>query len=184
MKKFNVIGTTGSGKSTFSRRLAEQIKCPYIQMDQLFWKENWQESDDDEFFPEVKKAVSGSAWVLDGNYSRTNAIKWHNVDAIIWLDYSYPRTLLQLFNRTLNRISSKEELWPGTGNVETFRKSFMSRESILLWFFKNYKKNKSRYSKLMKSSELKDVQLIHLRSPQEASHFIENVHKGRQWQTR
>ena len=181
MKKFNVIGTTGSGKSTFSRRLAQQIKCPHIQMDQLFWKENWQESHDDEFFPKVKQAVSGSAWVLDGNYSRTNDIKWNNVDAIIWLDYSYPRTFAQLFQRTVKRISSKQELWKDTGNVETFQKSFMSKQSILLWFLKSYSMNKQRYARLMESTDLRGVQFIRLRNPQEANHFIANVHKGRQW---
>jgi adenylate kinase family enzyme len=75
MKKINVIGTTGSGKSTFSKALANRIDCPYIQMDQLFWKPNWVEPSDDEFIPKVKSAVSGASWVLDGNYSRTNDIK-------------------------------------------------------------------------------------------------------------
>lgn len=179
MKKFNVIGTTGTGKSTFSSRLAKQIRCPHIQMDQLFWKENWQESHDDEFFPKVQQAVSGSAWVLDGNYSRTSRIKWDNVDAIIWLDYSYYRTLIQLLNRTVKRIASKQELWPETGNVETFRKSFLSRDSILMWFFKTYKKNKQRYSELMESPELRHVKFVRLRSPQEASQFIESVRLGK-----
>lgn len=35
--KINVVGTSGSGKSTFSRRLAAQLAIPYIEMDALFW---------------------------------------------------------------------------------------------------------------------------------------------------
>ena len=75
MKKINVIGTTGSGKSTFSSLLAKELGFPYIHMDELFWKPNWQESTDDEFIPKIKRVVAGVLWVLDGNYSRTNDIK-------------------------------------------------------------------------------------------------------------
>lgn len=181
MKKINVIGTTGSGKTTFSKRLANKMNSPHIQLDQLFWKPDWVESTDDEFIPQVKRAISGSTWVLDGNYSRTNLIKWSNVDVIIWIDYSYPRTLLQLFNRTIGRIVSKEELWPETGNVESFEKSFLSKQSIFVWFFKNYKRNKVRYSELMESSEIKHVEFIRLRTPKEANQFIENLRTRERW---
>lgn len=132
MKRINVIGTTGSGKSTFSEALAKKLSCPYIHMDQLFWKPNWEESTDEEFIPKVKDAVSGDSWVLDGNFSRTNTTKWDNVDTIIWIDYSYSRTLFQLLKRTITRVFSQEELWLGTGNKESFSKSFFSKKSILV----------------------------------------------------
>ena len=50
MNKINVVGTSGSGKSTFSRTLATKLVHPYIEMDAIFWKANWQESSDEEFF--------------------------------------------------------------------------------------------------------------------------------------
>lgn len=135
MKKINVIGTTGSGKSTFAQLLAAKLNYPYISMDQLFWKPNWEESTDEEFFPKLSQALNTDAWVLDGNYNRTNSIKWNDIDTIIWIDYSYLRTLAQLFKRTLARAISAKELWLGTGNRESFRKSFMSKSSIFIWFF-------------------------------------------------
>ena len=88
MKKINVIGTTGSSKSTFSSLLAKELGFPYIYMDELFWKPNWQESTNDEFIPKIKRVVAGFLWVLDGNYSRTNDIKWECADTRIWIDYS------------------------------------------------------------------------------------------------
>lgn len=175
MKKINVIGTTGSGKSTFSMRLANKINCAYIQMDELFWKTSWEESLDEEFFDRVKEAISGNFWVLDGNYSRTNDIKWAKADTIIWVDFSYGRTLYQLLKRTIMRVYSKKELWPETGNTESFKKSFMSKKSILLWFFKNYKKNKRRYSELMKSPSIKHIKFIRLRSPREINKYINSI---------
>ena len=43
MKRINVVGTSGSGKSTFSQVLANKLNYPYLEMDAMFWKPNWQE---------------------------------------------------------------------------------------------------------------------------------------------
>lgn len=175
MKKISVIGTTGSGKSTFAKRLASKIEARYVQMDQLLWKSHWVESTDAEFLPKVAEAVSGDSWVIDGNYSRTNAIKWQHADTIIWLDFSYSRTLLQLFRRTVTRAISKRELWTGTGNKESFFKAFASKDSIFLWFFKTYPNNKLRYIALMSSPKVQHVNFIRLRNPSEVEQFLLNL---------
>ena len=51
--RINVIGTSGSGKSTFSERIAKKLNIPYIELDALFWNANWTESTNEEFFPKV-----------------------------------------------------------------------------------------------------------------------------------
>ena len=187
MKKINVIGTTGSGKSIFSKRLSNRLTFPYVQMDELFWNSNWVESTDEEFMAKVRRAVSAPTFVLDGNFSRTNEIKWTNVDTIIWIDYSYSRTLSQLLRRTITRALSKQELWRDTGNRESFRRSFMSKKSIIIWFFKNYRRNKKRYSILMNSNELRNHDFVRLQSPKQVEEFILNIEreqaddKNKQW---
>jgi len=176
MKRINIIGTTGSGKSYLAKSLSEILEYPYVQIDQLFWKSNWQETLDEELFPKLVKAISGDVWILDGNYSRTNKIKWDRADTIIWVDFGYSRTLLQLLKRTISRAISRKELWPGTGNTESFSKSFMSTDSILVWFLRCYHKNRIRYSKLMQSTEYSHIQMVRLKSPNEIQNFIEHAH--------
>lgn len=62
--KINIIGTSGSGKSTFSRRIAEALAIPYIEMDRLYWRANWQGTPDDEFLATTEKALAASPdWV-------------------------------------------------------------------------------------------------------------------------
>lgn len=177
MKRINVIGTTGSGKTTFSKELSATLTIPYIQMDELFWKPNWVESLDEEFLPKVASVVSGDAWVLDGNFSRTNSIKWQRADTLIWLDFGYVATFSQLLGRTLRRATCKNELWPNTGNKESFKKTFFSKSSILMWFFKNYGRNKKRYANLMRSNELSHVKCVRLRNRKQAREFIERARK-------
>lgn len=107
----------------------------------------WQGTPDGAFLARLEQtlAEAGGGWVLDGNYSRTQPIKWREVDYILWLDYGFCRTLWQAVRRACRRAASKSELWPGTGNRESFRRSFFSRESIVLWTIRTYSKNRRKY---------------------------------------
>ena len=69
--RINVVGTSGSGKSTFAKSIAKKFNAPYVQLDELHWKPNWEESSDEEFFPKLEKALLSDMWILDGNYTRT-----------------------------------------------------------------------------------------------------------------
>ncbi|CAM3535932.1 topology modulation protein [Vibrio aerogenes CECT 7868] len=150
MNRVNVVGTSGSGKSTFSQQLAAKLGSPCLEMDALYWKPDWGEPDDDELFAKLQVALEATtSWVLDGNYTRTIPIKWATTDTVIWLDYSFSRTLFQAVRRAFRRSLSGEELWPGTGNVETFRKSFFSTDSIILWTLKTYRRNRLKYEKMI-----------------------------------
>ncbi|CRL43945.1 Shikimate kinase [Sodalis glossinidius str. 'morsitans'] len=68
--KINVVGTSGSGKSTSSRRLATQLAIPYIEMDTLFWQPNWTPSNDEDFFCRLEQgcwtATTIAAATLNG----------------------------------------------------------------------------------------------------------------------
>lgn len=171
MKKINVIGVSGSGKSTFSQRLAKQLHYPYLEMDALFWGENWYETPDEVFFPRLQQALAQEHWVLDGNYSRTTSIKWAEVDTVIWIDFSFPRTLYQSVSRALHRAFSKRELWPETNNRESWGKLF-SRDSIVLWMIKGYLHKRKKYKAIMKAPEYKHIHFVRLRSPAACKAFL------------
>lgn len=113
MKRINVIGSSGSGKSTFAKALAQKLDVTHIEMDKLFWKAGWRESTDHEFFSNLKTALTQSEWVLEGNYFRTESIKWQDVDTIIWLDYSRTVTFYRAIKRALTRIYTEQERGKG-----------------------------------------------------------------------
>lgn len=168
----NVVGTSASGKSTFSKALAAKLNVQYIEMDQLFWKPNWKESNNSEFLSKLKAAISNDGWVLDGNYSRTLSLKWAKVNTIVWIDYSLSRTVFQAFKRAIQRILSKQEIWPNTGNVESFQKTFFSRKSIILWTLQNYHSNRKKYVEIMTSDKYSHIDFVRLNSPKKAKEFI------------
>ena len=174
MKKINVIGTTASGKSTFSKKLSARLNIPYISMDKLFWKSNWTESTNEELFQKLEEALNQDTWVLDGNFSRTNDIKWKDVDTIIWIDFSFLRTLYQSISRALSRIICQKELWEGTGNKETLSRLF-SKDSIVLWLFKQYGKKKRTYSKLITEDKYNHINFVRLQSPKECEKYLKQL---------
>ena len=175
MQRVNVVGTSGSGKSTFSAQLAKVLECEHIEMDTLFWKPNWQESNDEEFFSSIRQALSGELWVLDGNYNRTRPVKWRDVDTVVWIDYSLARTMFQAVSRAMRRVWTGQELCPNTGNRETFKKSFCSRDSILVWTMKTYHSNQKRYLADMSNPAYEHIEFVRLRSPNEAKQYLADL---------
>jgi len=172
--KINVVGTSASGKSTFGRQLANRLDVPFIEMDQVFWGADWREPPDAEFFPRLETALNEESWVLDGNYTRTTPIKWKHIDLVIWLDYSFSRTLFQSITRAINRSYTKTELWPNTGNCESFRKLF-SRDSIVLWMIEGYSKNRTKYLKAMTNPDYSHIEFLQLKCPMQAKEYIESL---------
>ncbi|BCN26019.1 adenylate kinase [Vibrio alfacsensis] len=172
MRRINVVGSSGSGKSTFSQKLADTLDVTYIEMDELFWLPNWEQRDDESFFEQLKNETQRDSWVLDGNYTRTQAYKWERVDTIIWLDYSRSLTMYRSITRSIKRAWTKQELWSGTGNRESFRKAFLNKDSVILWSIQNYKSRRERYLRLKVQLKDSPIKFIHITSPKMADEFL------------
>lgn len=170
--KINVVGTSGSGKSTFAKRLAAALEYPYVEMDKIFWGPNWKWPTDEEFFAKLRTNLAAPQWVLDGNFTRTVPVKWEKVELVIWLDYSFARTLFQAIRRAATRAWTKEELWEGTGNLESFRKSFFSKESIIWWTVTTHGRVRQEYESYLSDKKLSHIKFIRLRSHAEAQTLL------------
>tara|TARA_R110000868_G_scaffold99515_11_gene273825 strand:+ start:7474 stop:7995 length:522 start_codon:yes stop_codon:yes gene_type:complete len=171
MKRIIIIGTTGSGKSTLAKALAAKLSYPHIQLDSLFWKADWQGEEDPAFFKKIEEAISGDHWIIDGNYGRTHHLTWHKADTVVWIDLPFIQTFYQNFSRSIKRAIVRKELWPGTGNTESFLRMF-SKDSILLWLIKTYKSNIQRYEERLIDPSYAHLNFHRLRSRQEVNAFL------------
>ena len=168
--RINVVGTSGCGKSTVGKRLAERLSVPYIQLDELYWKPNWAESTDEELFPKLEKALSPDEWVLDGNYNRTTPIKWKRVQIVVYLDLPFHIVLYRIIRRSLLRGIRNEELWHG--NKETLWKHLFTRDSMILWTIKRFSMNRKRYTELFEKPEYSHIKFVRLCSDKEVEDFV------------
>jgi adenylate kinase family enzyme len=173
MNKIIVVGTTGSGKSTFCKSLNSKLDYKYFQLDQLYWKPNWCGSTDDEFFPKIEAIIKqNEKWIIDGNYGRSMGITWPKADTVIWIDYPFWLVFYQNFSRAIKRSVTREELWPNTGNRESILRMF-SKDSILRWLIKTYPTMKVRYSNAILDSNNSHINFHRLRSRKEVKKFID-----------
>ena len=163
-QRISVVGSTGTGKTTVAREISIRLNLPHIELDALYWGKNWTGVPDDVFRARVTDAIRAERWVVDGNYSRIRALVWDRADTVVYLDYAFGRVLWQLITRTIRRSVRKEALW--SGNQETLRKSFFSKDSILLWMLKSYHRRRNQYAKLFQQPENSHLWTMHLKTPQ------------------
>jgi adenylate kinase family enzyme len=88
MQRVLVMGSSGSGKSTFARRLSEMTGIPFVSLDALYWKPGWVASDNAEFGQRVAEVARQPQWVMDGNFTSSGAgeLRRQSSDTVIWFD--------------------------------------------------------------------------------------------------
>ncbi|MCK7450294.1 adenylate kinase [Enterobacter chengduensis] len=174
--KINVIGTSGSGKSTLAKQITAELAIPYIEMDRLYWQADWQGTPDDVFQAKLEQALQASPdWVLDGNYNRTRPVKWRDVDVVVWVDYGVARTLWQAVTRAVKRAWYKHELWPDTGNRESFRRAFLSSESIIIWTIKTWRNNRTRYAADLQNPQYRHIRFVRITRREQVQTLIASL---------
>lgn len=86
--KIAILGITGAGKSTLSRRIADITGLPLFHMDTLFWRGKWEEVPEAEYIEAHEKILNeNERWVIEGWISTPMFHRLTQADAIIYLDY-------------------------------------------------------------------------------------------------
>ena len=176
MRRLLVIGTSCSGKTTMASSRSVILSCRHVELDRLYWLPGWRNREVEEFRELTRREVSGSCWVVDGNYSFVRDITLSRATAVIWLNYSFPRVFWRALRRTTQRVYSQDELF--AGNRESFRQSFLSKDSILWWVITTWRRRKREYARLAKHPHHPPfVKLCH---PRDAEIFLDKLQE-RDW---
>ena len=142
-----VVGPTGSGKSTLADRLAALLGVEATHLDDLHWAPGWVERPRDDLARRLAPVVEGPAWVVDGNYGDVQRRFVHRADLVVWLDLPHATTFRRLVARSFARS------WRGVpccnGNRETLARTFLTRESILLWSLTSHRRVRRRYARTL-----------------------------------
>jgi adenylate kinase family enzyme len=100
MQRILVMGSSGSGKSTFAQRLSGITGIPVISIDALFWKPGWVEPDRTEFRERLAEAARQPRWIMDGNYtSHLVELRRDVSDTVIWFDLRRSACMLGILAR-------------------------------------------------------------------------------------
>ena len=172
MRRICIIGTSSSGKTTLGRETARRLGAVSIDLDDLHWEPNWTEVPDEEFRRRLLEAMTAPSWVISGNYSAVQEIYMAEADTLVWLDFSFPVVMGRALRRTFRRVVFRQMCC--NGNYETWRTTF-SRDSILLWVLKTYRRRRRQYAPRFAEPERDGMKFVRLRSPREAKAWLESV---------
>jgi len=168
-RRINVKGTSGSGKSTFARALAERLELPFVELDALHHGPNWSEPTDEEFRARVRAAMTAApeGWVIDGNYeAKLGQTVLAEADLLVWLDLPLWVKLRRLWLRTTSRIRDDVELW--SGNRESWRNAFLGWNALFCWTVRAHVRQRRRWPRLYAG----DPRFVRLRSTEAAEEWL------------
>jgi adenylate kinase family enzyme len=167
MKKVLVIGSSGAGKSTFSRRLSEKTGLPLVHLDKLYWLPDWVEIDKDEWKKVVAKTLEGDSWIIDGNYSGTLPMRLEKCDAVIFLDMPRVLCVYRILKRVVAYQKGKRPDM-ADGCDEKFDWQFLK------WVWNFPERSKPRIEKLLAEHQ-KTKTIFWLKSTKEVEFFLSGL---------
>lgn len=119
----------------------------------------------------VEAAISSDGWAICGNYAKLRESIWPRADTLIWLDYPMGLAMWRVLRRTIRRSITGEPLW--SNNVETWQKSFLSSDSIIVWTWTSWRKQRRMYSAFFRSREYPGLRRYRFVSPARTRQWLD-----------
>jgi adenylate kinase family enzyme len=176
-RRINLIGTSGSGKTTVSRELARRLGVEAVELDALVHGPNWAETSDGALRTLLESTLARETWVVDGNYRhKLGDLVLRHAETVVWLDLPLRTKLRRLWKRTMRRLGGSEELW--NGNRESLRSAFVGRESLFVWAIRSHVAHRRALPELLASPHLRHLRVIRLRSAAEVTRWLEDFSRS------
>jgi adenylate kinase family enzyme len=114
MQRILVLGSSGSGKSTFSRQLGQLLGVEIIHLDSHYWQPNWAAASEKEWAKKLEQLLQKPGWIMDGNYPSSLDLRLSFADTVVFLDRQRLLCLWRCVKRLLrNWGRNRQELAPG-----------------------------------------------------------------------
>jgi len=170
MQKVVVIASaSGNGKTTLGRRLAERLRVPFIELDELVHGPDWVETADADLRAQLETLLAADGWVADGAYQhKVGDLVLDRADTVVWLDLPVHVWLPRLTRRTVRRIRGRERLWHD--NRESLRTAFWGRDSLFVWAFRSHVRRRREWP-----AALSGRNVVRLTRPRDVEAFLQSV---------
>lgn len=170
MKRVLVAGSTGAGKTTLARVIAERVAIPFHEMDALaivgpHWEEN------PRLLEDVSQISSGPSWIFDSfGYPQVRDLLWSRADTIVWLDHSRPVIMRRVLHRSAARTLLRRRVFGG--NVETVGDWFKA-DHPAWWAWSQHATRRAEIATRCADPRFAPLKVIHLTTPQAAQEWLD-----------
>lgn len=173
VRRIVIKGTSGAGKTTLSRAVAERLGVPCVELDAHHHGPNWRAASADELRASVSAVLDDArGWVVDGNYeAKLGDLVLDRAELIVWLDLPFRTKLLRLVQRTWRRWSRSEELW--NGNRESLLHTVWGRDALFWWMARSHGRQRRNLP-----VKLASRRYVRLRSAEEVAAWLAALPQG------
>ena len=107
-RKILIIGSPGSGKSTFARELKNRSGLPLYYLDMIFHNPDRTTVSREDFDEKLSEIMKKNEWIIDGNYQRTLPLRFEACTEVFFFDLPVEQCL----EGAASRIGQRREDLP------------------------------------------------------------------------
>lgn len=144
-----VIGTSGSGKTTFAARLAAAAGLTHVELDVVNWRPGWYSlchREPEVFTRLVTEATGGDRWVVSGGYSEVRRMLWSKATHLVWLDLPRWVVMRQVIWRSFGRAFWPRDVFPGC-REDVWR--MFTKDHPIRWAWDTHDARRPRYEAML-----------------------------------
>lgn len=164
MERTLIIGSPGSGKTTFAIKLAKKLNLPLIHLDYYYHQSKFDYYNNlEDWRLKVKELSSEEKWIIDGNYSLDFDIRAKRADCIIFMKCSRYKAVYRVLKRHITQGGKRRAEMPSDW-TEKFQRGFLK----YVWNF-----NKKELPRMYKVTETnKNKEIIILKNSKQARKYL------------
>ncbi|MEI4486905.1 AAA family ATPase [Frigidibacter sp. MR17.14] len=162
MQRILIVGGPGAGKSWLAIELGRRLGLPVHHLDHIHWAPGWTarpRAERDWMSRELRREP---AWVIEGDYARTEPEAAEAAEMLIWLDLPIGLRLVRLLTRVLaSRHGTPRPDLP-EGCEESFRRGFVE---LAVFAVKTRSATRERHLSLLMANAKDGRRVLRLGTP-------------------
>lgn len=173
--KIMIIGSPGSGKSTYSRAISQRLTYPIFHLDYYWHQSDYSEAARLQLNRQQNKFMQEhDHCIIDGNYSSTMPDRMKQADLIIWLQVSRMTAIKRVIQRSL-----RQKWWHQSriDMAENFSEHFDREYWQFLKFVWDYPRRNNQLIKANYQKYAANKALVILKNKSEKEQFLQDLMK-------